>query len=230
MDEDATLRDGGVAICHDGAGTGAYEKGFRDVGTGNDNDGSATAAPGEHRLLQVRINARLPSVQRGDRYEDPLAYWLESRFPGSRVTGGGTLRSAEGEPLSCGIDAEIVGDADEVLDAVVGFLDEIGSPRGSTATVIGGGHRPFGLAEGLAVYLDGTSLPAEVYASHDVNEFFDRLHEAVSGHGSLQAFWEGSSTTAVYVYGPSYADMLASIAPLLAAHPLAAGSRVVQIA
>ena len=26
--------------------------------------------------LEVRLNARLPSVQRGDRYEDPLAYWL----------------------------------------------------------------------------------------------------------------------------------------------------------
>ena len=70
----------------------------------------------ETTTLEVRLNARLPSVQRGDRYEDPLAYWLEDRFPGSRVTGGGTLRSREGEPLVCGIDAEVVGDPDEIED------------------------------------------------------------------------------------------------------------------
>ena len=68
----------------------------------------------ETTRLEVRLNARLPSVQRGDQYEDPLAYWLEDRFPGSRVTGGGTLRSREGEPLVCGIDADVIGDLDAV--------------------------------------------------------------------------------------------------------------------
>jgi hypothetical protein len=183
-----------------------------------------------HGLLQVRINARLPSVQRGDRYEDPLAYWLESQFPGSRVTGGGTLRSPEGEPLSCGIDAEVVGDADEVVRGVVRFLEEMGAPRGSSASIVDGAYRPFGSSEGLAVYLNGTDLPAAVYAAHDVNEFFDRLHEAIQGTGALQAFWEGHETTAVYAYGPSYDAMHDAIAPLLASHPLAEKSRVLQIA
>jgi hypothetical protein len=181
-------------------------------------------------LLQVRLNSRLPSVQRGDRYEDPLAFWLESRFPGSTVTGGGTLRSAEGEPLSCGIDATVVGATDQVLSGVIGLLEEIGAPRGSTATIVGGAHRPFGTTEGLALYLDGTGLSAEVYAAHDVNEFFDELHDAVKDTGSLQAFWEGTASTAAYSYGPSYDAMHQAIAPLLARHPLAAGSRVVQIA
>jgi hypothetical protein len=169
-------------------------------------------------------------VQRGDRYEDPLAYWLEERFPGSRVTGGGTLRSSEGEPLSCGIDAEVVGDTDAILDGVVGFLVEQGAPRGSSATIVDGAYRPFGMAEGLAVYLNGTDLPASVYAAHDVNEFFDQLHEAVAGTGVLQSFWEGHDTTAVYVYGPSYDHLLTAIGPLLASHPLAEKARVLQIA
>ena len=38
--------------------------------------------------LEVRLNARLHAVQRGDRYEDPLAFWLEHRFPGSKVLAG----------------------------------------------------------------------------------------------------------------------------------------------
>ena len=207
MDASATLGNGVVAICHDGPDTGRSERDV-DVTTASGTDGSGTKASSDHDLLQVRINARLPSVQRGDRYEDPLAYWLEARFPGSRVTGGGTLRSPEGEPLSCGIDAAVVGDSDAILNGVVGFLVEQGAPRGSSATIVDGAYRPVGTAEGLAVYLDGTDLPASVYAAHDVNEFFDQLHEAIAGTGALQAFWEGHDTTAVYVYGPSYDAML----------------------
>ncbi|MBI1376283.1 MAG: hypothetical protein GC157_02190 [Frankiales bacterium] len=180
-------------------------------------------------LLQVRINARLGGPQRGDRYEDPLAYWLEQRAPGSRVTGGGTLRSPEGEPLGCGIDARVVGATDDLLDALVVYLEEIGAPRGSVVS-LGGQTRPLGRAEGLAIYLDGTGLPDEVYAAHDVNEFFDRLHEAVAGVGRLQSFWEGPTTTAGYVYGPSYDAMRAAVEPLVTAHPLAQGCRVEQIA
>ena len=192
-------------------------------------DGSPATNGADHDLLQVRINARLPSVQRGDRYEDPMAYWLEQRFPGSRVTGGGTLRSAEGEPLTCGMDARVVGEADEVLRALADFFDDLGAPRGSVAT-LDGRRREFGTHEGLAVYLNGTDLAADVYAAHDVNEFFDRLHEAIAGAGRLQAFWEGPHTTAGYVYGPSYAALAAAVAPLVGAHPLAERSRVEQIA
>jgi hypothetical protein len=200
------------------------------VTTANGNDDAGAPGSGARGLLQVRINARLPSVQRGDRYEDPLAFWLESRYPGSHVTGGGTLRSPEGEPLSCGIDAEVVGDADAVISGVTAFLDGLGAPRGSSATIVDGPYRPFGTSEGLAVYLNGTDLPAQVYAAHDVNEFFDRLHEAVADTGALQAFWEGPETTAGYVYGASYDAIREAVAPLLASHPLAEKARVVQIA
>ena len=42
--------------------------------TANGIDDAGATSGGAHGVLQVRINARLPSVQRGDRYEDPLAY------------------------------------------------------------------------------------------------------------------------------------------------------------
>ena len=71
---------------------------------------SATRVGGDAAILEVRINARLQPVHRGDRYEDPLAFLLERSFPGSAVTGGGTLVSGDGEPLSCAIEATVVGD------------------------------------------------------------------------------------------------------------------------
>jgi len=180
--------------------------------------------------LEAFLNARLPGPQRGDRFEDPLAYWLESRFPGSRVTAGGTLRSPEGEPLSCAVRAEVVGDAAEVLDATIDLLERLGAPRGSRLVVDDLPPRDIGTAEGVAVYVDGHGLPAEVYAGHDINEFLDALHERVQGHGVLQAFWEGKHETAVYVYGPSAQDLLDAISPLLAEHPLAQNSRIERIA
>lgn len=185
---------------------------------------------GTTSALEVRINARLHAVQRGDRYEDPLAFWLEQRFPGSRVTAAGTLLSAEAEPVSCAVRADVVGDPAEVRDAVAAFLDDLGTPRGSAVLVDDLEPLPFGTTEGLALYLDGTGLPPEVYAANDINEFLDELHEALGGTGGLQSFWETEHTTAVYLYGASAQDMRAAITDLLSSHPLARNSRLEQIA
>jgi hypothetical protein len=185
---------------------------------------------GTTSALEVRLNARLHAVQRGDRYEDPLAFWLEERFPGSRVLAAGTLVSPLGEPLSCAVRAEVVGDAAEVLTDVVAFLEEVGTPKGSLALV--GDLEPleFGSFEGLALYLDGTSLSPEIYAALDVNEFLDELHESLGGTGTIQGFWESDDTTAVYLYGRSAELMESSIGELLGVHPLARGSHLDRIA
>lgn len=185
-------------------------------------DGTAT--------LEVRLNARLRGPHRGDRYEDPLAFWLESRFPGSRVVAAGTLVSPEGEPLSCAVRAEVAGDPTEVADAVVAYLEDIGTPRGSSVVVDGAEPRELGSVEGLALYLDGAGLPDEVYAAHDVNEFVDGLHAALGGAGAVHSYWESDTTTALYLYGSSADAMRAAVDPLLATHPLALGARLERIA
>ncbi len=184
---------------------------------------------GDDVVLEVRLNARLGPVQRGDRYEDPLAYFLEARFPGSVVTGGGTLLSTLGEPLSCRVDAHIVGDPADVLEATVGFLDDVGAPRGSTARVDRLPEREFGTTDGVAVYLNGKDLSDEVYATHDVNELLDDLQDSLGDTGGLQSYWEGPDDTAVYLYGPSAELMLIRVSDLLAKHPLAQMSRVEPI-
>jgi hypothetical protein len=185
---------------------------------------------GQTSVLEVRLNARLHAVQRGDRYEDPLAFWLEERFPGSRVTAAGTLVSPLGEPLSCAVRADVAGAPEEVRDAVVEFLEEHGTPRGSVVLVDDLEPLEFGTNEGLALYLDGTSLAPEVYATLDINEFIDELHEELGATGAIQAFWEGTGTTAIYVYGPSAELMTAAVAELLTVHPLARDSRLERIA
>ena len=179
--------------------------------------------------LEVRLNARLHAVQRGDRYEDPLAFWLEQRFPGSRVLAAGTLVSPFGEPLSCAVRAEVVGDPAEVMAAVAAFLQDLGTPKGSIV-VVDDLEQDFGTNEGLGLYLDGTNLSAEVYATLDVNEFLDELHEALGGTGSIQGFWETDDTTAVYLYGLSAELMESAVIELLSVHPLARGSRLDRIA
>ena len=179
--------------------------------------------------LEVRLNARLHAVQRGDRDEDPLAFWLEQRFPGSRVVAAGTLVSPLGEPLSCAVRAEVAGEPGEVLDEVIAFLEDLGTPKGSVA-LADEYEREFGNNEGLALYLDGTSLSPEVYATLDVNEFLDELHEALGGTGSIQGFWESQDTTGVYLYGRSAEMMTSAIDDLLTVHPLAQGHRLDRIA
>jgi hypothetical protein len=179
--------------------------------------------------LEVRLNARLHAVQRGDRYEDPLAFWLERRFPGSGVVAAGTLVSPLGEPLSCAVRADVVGEPAEILDAVIAFLEDLGTPKGSVA-LADEYEREFGTNEGLALYLDGTTLSPEVYATLDVNEFLDELHEALGGTGSIQGFWESQDTTGVYLYGRSAEMMSSGIDELLTVHPLARGHRLDRIA
>jgi hypothetical protein len=179
--------------------------------------------------LEVRINARLQPVHRGDRYEDPLAFLLERSFPGSAVTGGGTLVSPEGEPLTCAVEADVVGEHDEIVGAVVRLLEAQGVPRGSSLAIDQGEATLFGTTDGLALYLDGAGLGPEVYAANDVNVLLDLLHIALAEVGSLQSFWEGPTDTALYLYGESGDAMRLALADLLSTHPLAQNHRLVPI-
>jgi hypothetical protein len=125
--------------------------------------------------------------------------------------------------------AEVVGDPAEVMAAVVDFLRDLGTPKGSVV-VVDDLEQDFGTNEGLALYLDGTNLAPEVYATLDVNEFLDELHESLGGTGTIQGFWESDDTTAVYLYGPSAEMMESAVSELLSVHPLARGRHLDRIA
>lgn len=180
-------------------------------------------------MIDVHLNARLRPMDRGDRFEDPLDELLRAQSPGGRVTGGGTMVSAEAEPLWCDVEVEWSGDPTEGVEFIVSALTRAGAPRGSRATVGEEDPVPFGEFEGVGLYLNGTDLPDEVYATSDVNDLIGLLLEAMGPDGDMYSYWEGPTETALYLYGPSAAVIEEKVAPVLAAEPSAALTRVVRL-
>jgi hypothetical protein len=180
--------------------------------------------------LFVTLNARLRPLDRGQRYEDHVEKVLESRFPGSSVAGGGTLLGVDREPEWCDFDLDIEGDAEAATELVIAALEAAGAPKGSHARLDDGPPVPFGSAEGVAIYLNGTDLPDEVYETSDINELVAALREALGSEGDMQSYWEGSRETALYLYGPSAIRIRELVSDVLARFPLAQSCRVVTLA
>jgi hypothetical protein len=179
--------------------------------------------------LWITLNARLRPLDRGDRYEDPLLAVLDDHAPGCEVSGAGTLLSADREPTASDIDLIVDGDAEAVFALAIATLESAGAPKGSRARLDEREPVTFGVTEGLAVYLDGTDLPGEVYANNDVNELVAAVLGSLGDEGQMQSYWQGPRETALYLYGPSGARMADLIADVLAQHPLARGCRVVPL-
>jgi hypothetical protein len=177
--------------------------------------------------IYLTLNARLRPLDRGDRFEDPLLDRLKKKIRKLSVTGGGTLMEANGEPSKCDIDLAFRGDADEALPLITATLDSLGAPIGSTARVSGKDKAvTFGTTEGVGVYLNGTELPDEVYQTNDVNELIARLSQSLGDAGEMYSYWEGSTETALYFYGPSADRLRQRMSEVLRTHPLAQRSRV----
>jgi hypothetical protein len=179
--------------------------------------------------MSITLNARLRPLDRGTRYEVPLAEMLGTSMPGSRVTGAGTPLSAEREPLVSDIDLDIEGGAPQAIELVTGTLEAAGAPKGSRARLDEGGPVPFGVTEGLAIYLNGIDLPGKVYASSDINDLIAALTGRLGTEGDMQSWWQGPRETALYLYGPSAARMTELIADVLARSPLAQRCRIVPL-
>ncbi|NPC41338.1 hypothetical protein [Nocardioides sp. zg-1230] len=152
-------------------------------------------------LVDVHLAARVQPVHRGEIYEDPLQGAFDQFLPGSQVVGGGSQLDPEHGVLSCDLEVELRGDRDRGLDLLVKALELYGAPVGSTYTVVDEPAVPFGRTHGVALSLDGTSLPAEVYADNDVNELIGALTTELGETAVLQSWWEGPRRTNLYFYG-----------------------------
>jgi hypothetical protein len=182
------------------------------------------------QTIVVHLNAKLRPMDRGEHFENPLDAVLRRTGRG-KVTGGGTLQEKSGEIASCDIELLVTGASDESLQFIVVTLEELGSPKGSKPTVLASGVEcALGKAEGIAVYLNGTDLPAEIYETCDssfVSSEFDRL---LGSEGRVLSYWQGPRETAFYIYGRSSADMRARLDGFLATHPLCQKCRIIQVA
>ncbi|MFC2951396.1 hypothetical protein ACFOOP_05620 [Marinicaulis aureus] len=188
-----------------------------------------TAPDGE--FIIARLNAKVQPIDRGDYYEDPLTETLAARHLGE-VTGGGTQLSDE----PCGIefcDLEICvhESGEETVAAIIERLEALGAPKGSRLIIEATDRQiPFGVTEGIAVYLNGTELADEVYRDCDVNHVIDEFDRLLKGKGAFRGHWQGDRETALFCYGASFAEMKAALEPFLSEYPLCERARVEQIA
>jgi hypothetical protein len=186
--------------------------------------------PEPEHAATVRLNARLEPVDRGEHFEDPLNVMLREMGKG-KVSGGGTGLGESGEVSGCDLELRLHDVSESTIQFVVASLNRLGAPKGSILTMVGSGQEfPVGKAEGLAVYLNGTDLPDEVYSSCDSHFVFAEFERLLGDSGEVMGTWYGSTEVGFYIYGTSYATMRARLEEFLANYPLCQRCRVVQIA
>jgi hypothetical protein len=179
----------------------------------------------------AKLNARVQPLDRGDRYEEPLLEALEANG-WAEVTGGGTLQLQSGEIEYCGIDLDLH-NVEQAVPFICDFLAKCGAPKGSQLEYELEGENqevPFGFLEGLAIYLNGTDLPDEVYATCDINHVYSEINRLLEDRGEIQGHWQGPTETALYLYGYSVEEMKTLIKPLLDEYPLCQKARLETIA
>lgn len=190
----------------------------------------ATQKPEASVLVVARLNDRAQPILRGELYEDPLDAILRKKELGE-VTGGGTQLGKDYEILFCDIEIQLHDSSEKTLDAVKFSLEELGAPKGSKLILESSEQEaPFGVNEGLAVYLNGTDLPDEVYRESDFNFVCQEFNRLLGSEGAIHGAWQGPTETALYVYGRSFEAMKNRLKSFLSSYPLCQKARVVQIA
>jgi hypothetical protein len=191
---------------------------------------AAKPAPAAETVT-ARLNARLQPIDRGEQFEHPLGEALQSEGLGE-VVGGGTQLAGEPAGIEfCDVEIRLKHASEPVLRRVIERLEFLGAPKGSRLIIESSGREiAFGNQEGLALVLNGTDLPAEIYASCDINHVVSELSRLMGEKGSFRGYWEGSKETSLYCYGGSFVEMSKAIEPLLNNYPLCRGAKVEQIA
>jgi hypothetical protein len=179
--------------------------------------------------VTVQLNAKIMPIDRGALFQDPLAEALEAQGLGTSEDGG-TLCSEQGEILYCDVEVDLTENTERAYAFVKETVERLGAPKGSKLHIAGDDVRPIGVTEGLGIYLNGTDLPAETYASCDSNFVHEELGRLIEGEGRVRGHWQGPTETAFYLYGNSFAEMHRRIATFVATYPLCQKCRIVQIA
>jgi hypothetical protein len=136
-----------------------------------------------------------------------------------------------GEIDFCEIEIEVREPVAENIAMIKEALEAFGAPKGSKLRLEAQGEElPIGNYEGLAVYLNGTDLPDEVYAECDSNFVYSEFNRLLGEDGQVHSHWQGPTETALYMYGPSFDTMKRRLADFLDTYPLCQRARIVQIA
>src|SRR5213594_4464540 len=118
--------------------------------------------------VTARLWEPIEPIARGERYEDPLQDALQRAQLGT-VDGGGSQLTKLGEVLFAELELHLA-NLDKAVDLTKRVLESTGAPQGSELRFGDQQRTPitFGTQQGLAIYLDGVSLPPEVYSALDL--------------------------------------------------------------
>ena len=175
-------------------------------------------------LVIARLYEHLEPIDRGERYEDPLDAVLEAAGLG-RVTGGGSQLNESGGIEFVDLEIELA-NLDEALTTTVGALEAAGAPAGSEILHDDTVLREFGTTQCLAIFLDGVSLPDDVYADLDFDGVVTQL-DAAAGPAAFRCFWQGAEETGLFFFGSDAEEMFRRAEPVLSARPIGQNARIV---
>jgi len=172
----------------------------------------------------ARLYEHVEPLDRGTRYEDPLDAVLRQANLGE-VTGGGSQLGELGEIEFADIEIRVE-NLDDALPVIVKSLEESGAPAGSQLLGRSGVIREFGRLQSVAVYLDGVSLPDEVYATLDFDDLVTKLSGA-AGERSYHGYWQGPQETGLFFFGADAEKVFTDLQALLRQLPIGQNARVV---
>jgi hypothetical protein len=177
-------------------------------------------------VVLARVYEHIEPIDRGARYEDPLQEALEAKGLG-RVTGGGSQLNELGGIDYADVEIELA-NLDAAASLVVEALERAGAPQGSELIDVSNSQvlRQFGTHQCLAVFLDGASLPDEVYQNLDFEAVVAEIGEA-AGPDSYHGFAQGAEETGLFYFGPDADAMFARVEPVLRKLPIGQNARVV---
>ena len=187
-------------------------------------------------FVEVRIYEQILPVERGERYEDPLALFLESKNLGTVSGGGSSLRdrAQEGERdiEYVNIDVELanLGEAKEVLKQK---LIELGVPIDTEISYRDSEDNKqteiIGELELLDIFIDILGHDEKIYENTDWDAMFEDLHNSLkeSNAGELRADCSWNSETLVYFAGKSADNMFEILEPITKKYPVLNNARVV---
>jgi hypothetical protein len=126
-------------------------------------------------------------------------------------------------------DVEIeLADLDGAVQVVTTALEGAGAPQGSELidTTDSRVITEFGRQQCLAVFLDGATLPEQVYADLDFDAVVAELGDA-AGQESFRGAWQGPGETGLFYLSPDAEAMFARVEPVLARLPIGQNARIV---
>jgi len=186
--------------------------------------------------LTINLNAKLQPMHRHD-LEDALQETLKRLELETEITGGGTSQESNGEITSCDIELQLADNSDENIKKIIGIMEAMLAPIGSKLIIHPKDENteikkiPFGIQQGLGLYLNGKDLDEEVYKNCDVNFVYQEIERLLGDFktGHIASYSEGEETS-LYLYGEKFDEMHNRIKPLLDEYPLCQKCRVVRIA